>query len=253
MMRRLAVLTAVLSLCSVLAADDTTKPSKSTVEGVELMIKRKLDDKNYPFSGAITMLSIMVSNPDKQFIGVDPSSKVSELKDDKGTSLLSTGFFKPTFNPSPRIAVDRKSVIVSLNTSAAPTKGAVKIHLKGELVLLSGTEEKTTDEVEVSIKPNAETKIGDFSLKVTMEKGFGTNGASFSLVSTKPNIKSINIKDAAGKVVETFPGFSYGFGKSWTWNYTLKKAVDKPKISITWYTKEEKVTVPVEVEMGLGL
>ncbi len=253
MMRGLAVLTVVFALCTALVADDATKPDKSSVEGVSLTITKKLDDKNYPYSGAVTMLSFMVSNPDRQFIGVDPSRTVSELKDDKGTSLLATGFFKPSFHPSPRIGLDHKSVIVTMNTMASPAKGATRLHLKGNLVLIAGLDEKTTEEKEVEFKQNAETKLGDFTFKVTMEKGFGGGGGGFSLASTKPTIKEVTVKDAAGKVVETLLGFSFGFGKSWTYNYTLKKAVDKPKVSVTWYSKEEKVKVPVDIEMGLGL
>jgi hypothetical protein len=254
MMRMLAVLTIGLVLGSALIAGDrdATK-GKTTVEGVALSVQKKLDQKNYPFSAPMTMLQIKVDSPGKQFMGVDAASTVSEMKDDKGTSLLATGLFKTSFQTSPQIAVNRESLVVSLSTMAAPAKGATKVHLKGSLVLLTGLEEKTTDEKEVTIKQNAETKLGDFTLRVTMEKGFGTQGASFSIASKKPNLKSVNVKDTDGKTVELFGFGSYGFGTNWTSNFAMKKVVDKPKISITYFSKEEKVTVPVDVELGLGL
>jgi hypothetical protein len=153
----------------------------------------------------------------------------------------------------PRIGVDRTRVIVSVSSSIAPSKGATKIHLMGNLVLVAGLDEKTTDEKEVAMKMNTETKVGDFTLKVTQEKGFAGGGATFTVTSKKPNIKSVTAKDAGGKAVEVSSGFSYGFGNSWTYTYSLKTAVEKPKIAITWYSKEEKVPVPVDLEVGVGL
>ena len=45
----------------------------------------------------------------------------------------------------------------------------------------------------------------------------------------------------------------YGFGKTWTYNYYLKKQVTKAKFSITYFSKDEKVTVPVKLAVGVGL
>src|SRR5437764_1358741 len=128
MMRTVAVLTLALAFCTSLVADDPTKPSKSKVEGVSLSVFRKLDDKNYPYTGASTTLAFMVSNPDKRFLGVDPSSTVSEFKDDKGTSLMKSDFFvKTSFSQMPRIAVDRTSVVVTVNTPLLPAREATKL------------------------------------------------------------------------------------------------------------------------------
>jgi hypothetical protein len=254
MMRTLAVLTVVFALGTALVADDATKPGKSTVEGVSLSVYKKLDNKEFPFSGASTMLSIQVTNKDKRFLGVDPSSTVSEFKDDKGNSLMKSDLFvKTAFNTNPRIGTARTSVIVSVSSPIAPGKGATKIHLRGNLVLTAGLDEKTTEEKEVEMKMNAETKVGDFTLKVTQEKGFAGGGATFTVTSSKPNVKSVSAKGAGGKAVEVSSGFAYGFGKSWTYTYTLKTAVEKPKIAVTWFSKEEKVTVPVDLEVGVGL
>jgi hypothetical protein len=253
MMRTLALLAVVFALGTALVADDATKPGKSTVEAVSLSVYKKLDTKEFPFSGASTMLSIMVTNKDKRFLGVDPSSTVSELKDDKGNSLIKTDLFvKTAFNTMPRIGVDRTSVIVSVSSAIAPGRDATKIHLRGNLVLTAGLDEKTTDEKEVEMKMNAESKVGDFTVKVTQEKGFAGGGATFTVTSSKPNVKGVSAK-LGGKAVEVSSGFSYGFGKSWTYTFTLKTAVEKPKIAVTWFSKEEKVTVPVDIEVGVGL
>jgi len=264
MVRKLAVLTAALALCAAGGLADATKPGKTTVEGTMLTVSRQLDQKQFPGRTASTGLTVQVNCPGKQILSVDPSSKVSSLQDDKGTDLTKApvkakvgGFpvysFGPTFMQS-GIAQDRTGLLVSVYGSNAPAKGASTVRLKGELVLVCGTDEKTTDVKEVEIKMNAETKVGDFTFKVTQEKGFiAGSGGSFTITSTAPNIKTVNVKDAAGKTVDLLPGFTSGFGKNWAANFSMKRAVDRAKVSITYFSKQEKVPVPVDVSMGLGL
>jgi hypothetical protein len=120
-------------------------------------------------------------------------------------------------------------------------------------VVRCGTDAKTTEAKEVEFKDKGEAKMGDFTLKVTQAKGFGDAGASFTISATKPDIKSITIKDGDGKEVELNTYGHYGFDKSWTYSYSLKKALEKGKVSITYFSKDEKVTVPVELSVGLGL
>ena len=71
--------------------------------------------------------------------------------------------------------------------------------------------------------------------------------------SSRPNVKGVSVKDTAGKAVEVSQSYFYGYGKNWTYSYTLKKPVQKAKIAVTWFSKEEKVTVPVDLEVSLGL
>src|SRR5262249_39079896 len=141
----------------------------------------------------------------------------------------------------------------SVSSNVGPAKGAAKLILKGDLVVVCGLEEKTTAEKEVAMKEKTEAKLGDFTLKVNQEKGFGGAGANFTLTAARPIIKSVTVKDADGKTVETSNFGNYGFGKTWTYNYSLRKVVEKPKITITYFSKEEKVTVPINLSLGVGL
>jgi hypothetical protein len=254
MKRTLAVLIMVVVFCISVFADDATKPSKSTVEAVSLNLIKKLDDKNFPFTASATAIDVLVSNQDRRFLGVDPSSEVTEFKDDKGTSLMKSDFFvKTSFGSTPRLALDRRSVVVNVNSHLLPAKGATKLHLKGNLVLIAGIDEKSTDEKELEMKTNSEAKVDDFTLKVTMDKGFAGSGGTFTVKSSRPNVKGVSVKDAAGKAVEVSQGYFYGFGKNWIYSYTLKKPMSKVKIAVTWFSKEEKVKVPVNLEVSLGL
>ncbi len=254
MKRTLAVLIVVVAFCATLVADDATKPSKSTVEAVSLKVLKKLDDKNFPYTAASTELDVLVSNQDRRFLGVDPSSEVTEFKDDKGNSLMKTEFFvKTSFSSTSQLALDRRSVVVKVNSPLLPGKGATKLHLKGSLVLIAGIDDKTTDEKELEMTMNSEAKVGEFKLNVTIDKGFAGSGGTFTVKSTRPNIKGVSVKDAAGKSVEVSQGYFYGFGNNWTYGYTLKKPVQKAKIAVSWFSKEEKVTVPVNLDVSLGL
>jgi hypothetical protein len=254
MKRTLLALTAGLTLCAALSGADPKKPGKATVEGVSVMVSRKLDEKKYPFSGASTHLSLQLTYPGKQLLGVEPSSTVSEFVDDKGNSLLpKAAFFKPTFSMS-RLATDRSSMIVNVFSGIAPGKGANKLRIKGDLVALCGLDEKTTEEKEVVLKMNTEVKIGDFTLKVTQEKPFfGKGGPSFYVKGTKPVISGVSVKDADGKAVEVMPTGSGGFGKDWTSNFSLKDPMKQAKVSVRYFSKDEKVTVPVDLTVGVGL
>jgi len=259
MIRKLLALAVGVALCAPLShADekdkaDATKPTKTSLEITYLSISRKIDDKNFGWSSDSMSLTLKVAMPGKILLGVDDTSKVSELKDDKGKSLITTDFWPTSFGTSPTISNDRNSMLVYVNSRATPTKGASKITLKGNLVALCGKDEKTTEAKEVEMKLSKEgVKIGDYTLKVTQEKGFGTNGASFSITWTGNHIKSATIKDADGKEVETYTYAPYKFANQWNQSFTLKKVVAKPKITITYYTTQEKVTVPVELSFGIG-
>ena len=254
MMQKRAALTAALILCSALAAAEDATKGKTTVEVSSLAVSRKLGTKDFPFSSNSTSLSLWVSCPGKQVLGVDPSSAIKEFKDDKGHSLLTAGFFKTQFSAMPsNISPDRNSLIVTVYSAACPTKGASKILLKGELVLKCGSEEKTTEEKELELKKDAEVKTGDYTIKVTQEKGFGGAGASFSVTAPAPIIKSVTVKDADGKTVEVSNFGAYGFAKTWTFNFGLKREIKKGKFSVTYFSKEEKATVAVDLATGVGL
>jgi hypothetical protein len=252
MKQRLGALALMVVLGSTLtAADDPTK-GKTTVEAVSLTVTKK-HDKAAPWSSNSTSISVQVAAPDRQFLGVDPSSTISEFKDDKGHSLLSTGFFKTAFSTTPLIGKDRNAMVVTVFSNVSPAKGASKILLKGQLVVKCGLDEKTTEEKEVELKLNTEAKNGDFTLKVTQEKGFAGSGANFTVTAASPVLKTVNFKDADGKAVEVTPFGHYGFAKSWTYTFQLKKEIKKGKFTVTYFSKEEKVTVPVDVEVGVGL
>jgi hypothetical protein len=255
MYRSLLVMTAGLALCVGLArADDEkkAKAGKATITPVSLLVTRTIEEKDFFYSFAHTELRLRLSYPGKQILGIEETSKITEMQDDKKTSLMGDGFFKAKFNTHPSISKDRNKIAFTLSSNANPGKGATKVAVKGSLVLRCGTEEKSVEK-EVELKNKTEAKFGPLTLKVTAEKGFADGGATFTLVGAKPDLKSISIKDADGKEVEAF---SYGpsfFDKTYTYTYNLRKAAEKAKVKITYFSKSENVTVPIDLSVGLGL
>ena len=72
---------------------------------------------------------------DRQILGVDPSSTISEFKDDKGNSLLSAGFSKTKFSGDAFFHKAGNAMVVSVYSNVSPAKGASKVLFKGQLVV----------------------------------------------------------------------------------------------------------------------
>jgi len=264
-MRKLMLLSACLTVCAALAvADDKKDASKDktksepTLTPTALSVLRKVDTKQFRFglNTDQTNVTFMVQYPGKQLLGVDASSTLSSLKDDKGNSLIDDkGFFKTNFNTYAQVANDRTAMLVSVNAfNKAPGKGASKVLVKGDLVVLCGTDEKSEEFKKVEFKDKGEVKAGDFALKVTQEKGFGNQGATFSLISPSNAVKKLVVKDADDKEVELYPGNTFASSpKEFTTVYTLTKPLKEGKATVTYFAKTEKATVPVDLSVGVGL
>jgi hypothetical protein len=259
MIRKLVALTLGLVLCAAVAVgagEDKTKPGKATVELTSLSVSRQLADKAIGYSSNSVSLSFAVRCPGKYILALDPTeTKVSEFKDDKGTILnKGNAFFTPNFSQG-IFAKDRSGLSVYLNSFSQTTaRGATKLIVKGNLVLVCGVKEKSTKEVEVEMKDKAKAKIGDFDLEVNRAKGF-SGGPDFTITSASPTLKGIKIVDADGKEQPEIgaQNFYSTFLKKWSANFSLNKPLAKAKITLTYFDKTEKVTIPVDREVGVGL
>jgi hypothetical protein len=234
------------------------KGGKPTVEGASLSVTRKLDEKKFLFSFAATNLSVQVTYPGKQLLGVDPSSSVAEFRDDKNTSLLPRkGTPKPTFRLA-RVSKDHGSLVAVVSSTEAPARGATRLRLKGSLVLRCGLGEKTAEGKEVELKAGLGVKVGDFTVLVGLNPGFGSNLAPgdlpLDILAPAPVIKCVTATGPGGTAVEVEgEPVPFGDGKSWRYAFALKKPPKRAKIAIQYFSKEEKVTVPVDLTVGVGL
>jgi hypothetical protein len=70
-------------------------------------------------------------------------------------------------------------------------------------------------------------------------------------------IKEIAFLDADGNVIEHSVGMRSSSGsmgrKTYGVTYNLKKKVDVVDVKVTYYNKLETLTIPVELEIGVGM
>src|SRR5262249_19095829 len=166
--------------------------------------------------------------------------------------------FSGGFGMFPQISEDSTALLASASAYLkAPGKGATKVLIKGDLVVLAGADEKTADSdksKKFEFKEKAKTKAGDFEVEVTREKeGFGADGPAFTINSKMRGIRSVVVKDGDGKAVEVQRRGWFNDGQKYVFNYALAKPLKEGTIHVTYFSKEEKITVPIDLSVGLDL
>jgi len=262
-MSKLLLFSLCLVACAaqVLADDkkDDKKDDKAKKEPilapVELSVRRQPDSKVFEglTGGNSVRVEFALAYPGKQLLRVDSSSKITSIADDKGNSLLQEkDFFPPNFYGS-QTSRDRSSILVSTSTNKVPGKGAFKVRVKGEVVLVVGADEKTEETKKLKFEAKTTAKAGDLSIKVTAEKGmFGAEGPTFEVSGKSQSLKSVEVKDADGKAAEAFQQSWFSGGDDWTHQYALRKPLKEGKIIVTYFAKQEKVKVPVDLSFGIA-
>ena len=258
-------LVALLVLCGSISADDKKEADeKGSVKPkvVSLSIRKPLPAKpgEFAFMSAGTTLDVVVFQPDKFIVGIDPkASKLDHFTDDKKTDLhKGKGLFTQTnwINEfMTRTSADGDNVTIQINGVNAPAKGAEKILFKGSLVLQCGASEKATDKKELTLKNNEEIALGKFKVKVNFTGPFGSN---LAVLADEATVKSAEFFDAQGKAIKPTSSnrsaFPTGLGKNQhTLGYALNGKHEKLSVKITYFEKVESVTVPLDLKVGLDL
>lgn len=204
-------------------------------------------------------LAIMVSPPGKHVTGVDvKASKLDRLTDDKKNNLYKKAAF--SFGGSnwlsefAQYSPEGDSVTVLVSANNVPGSGASKVLLKASLVLNCGTDEKATDKKEIALKPKEEIALGSFKVQISP---FSANQVLVS--SDKENIKNVEFFDDTGKKLTTGaagrmpapPGSDKK--KQYTYSYFLFQKTEKVSVKINYFDKVEKVTVPLDLRVGVSL
>ena len=194
---------------------------------------------------------------------------MTSLADDKGKDLAKAevqqrfGRHEAAFEPGGTISEDGKYCTMEVTAPGVPTKGATTLTLSGQAVLRVATQKKDFAAENVALKPGTTVKAGPISFSITRagKSEWGGSGSAFSVTfETKQNLDAvadIQFFDAAGKKIEaerTAWG-TMGFAGNVTaqWTYDLKRKVDSAKIVIWYWTDMKKVTVPLDLTVGVGL
>lgn len=263
MMRYLSALCVFAVATATLAADDKkTEEGKSSAKFQVI----RLEIRKFPppkagvmafVNNGITM-DVIVTPPSKNTTGVDfKASKLESFTDDKKTNLYAKvkGLFAPPGSDwlnefATQYAPDGESITLQMKSTVAPGKGASKLRVKATLALKQGSDAKATEKKEIAMKAKEEATLGSFKVKVA-----DFNNA-FSVISSEENIKNIEIYDEKGKEVKAIPGRSMqpkGDKKEYLYSFYLYQKTSKFSVKINYYDKVETVTVPLDLEVGLGL
>jgi hypothetical protein len=291
MPRLLDLLVLLVLLAPLTAADDpkaVKEPAlpKWTVHGLSVMkgspdAERAQGDRGPgPGFGALPLLPaegtrviLMLQIPDRAVLAYDSKGcKIDSLTDDKGTDLLKGAMPAPEpagrggpAGTSPRVTgtqfgPEGKSGIFTFSAPGLPAAGAMKLRVKGSVAVVVGSKEKEVEKKDVSIKDGVDLEFGKLSLIESPFNGRNTTTA-VSYKGTKP-IKKLTLLDADGKEIairrSTMPptgsrdldptrDFPARFAPT---DRTAK--IDKCTVRVTYFDTVETVTLPVDLETGLG-
>ncbi len=209
-----------------------------------------------------TEITLRASN-DKMFVvGIvddgDDASKLS-IFDDSGKELESEGYAGGlAFRSS--ISEDGHSVSLPVTASAVPSDGTTRLHVRGTLVLVSASDEKTEDSV-FEVAEGTEVKLGTISAKISEleEDPYGEPGLNISFESNKSfdTIAELTFLDESGQQLESSSsgGGSYGFNDQMTYqkNFTIKAKPKKMTVRVRYFEKTEHVKIDVDLPVTLGL
>ncbi len=240
-----------------------------TVELVGLEITKPAPQKSEGGGRVISgnegvRLKLRLIDEGESIVAIDEkASKVSVFADDKGTDLTNAKGGGGGFGLSPfsahKFGAEPLSM-VEVQQPGVPVRGATKLQLKGELVVIRASGEKTAEQKNLALKKDSKITVGPVPLIVEeiRDSGFGEMKLTVTLSTDKPldAIKKIEFADASGKAVEQeqMGSGSFGFGGKTTYQRTigLAKKLDKATVRITHHDKMETVKVPLELEFGVG-
>ncbi|HEX5269954.1 MAG TPA: hypothetical protein VFW33_05685 [Gemmataceae bacterium] len=262
MKRWLSILCVLGCAAGLFAADE--KKTDVTAQATQLMVRKPLPPKKkepnpFPDTGS-TSLDVTLTAPGKFVLGIDvKASKLGEFTDDKETKLYTADRFGISWlSDLPLINPEGDVCTVHVNGQAPPAKGAAKLHIKGTVVLTCGKDEKSADKKEIAIKKDSKVTVGDFTIQVD-DDGAMFGGPRLSVTSEKQNLKGVEFFDAKGEAIKLFfppyrqsffqPGGKVRYGLS----ATLPKKADSVTVKVSYFDKTEAVSVPIDLEFGVGL
>ncbi len=194
-------------------------------------------------------------------------SKLTSFVDDKGTNLLESKTKKKSrygrrggIDSWPKISKDGHSLQFSISGPGTPASGAKEILVKGKIVVELGGGEKTAEQKDVELRIGSEIKAGPAPMIISkLGKGWGKWKFQIELEtgSAYKAIKKIAFFDEAGKEIESNKSGWSSSGskekKKYNLTYNLLKMVNKVTVKITYFSKLEKIAVPIDRKIGVGL
>lgn len=195
-----------------------------------------------------TILSIDEAETPKIF-GKDGEDLTGDSKKYRGSLR-----FRANYNP------ERDACTVPISGGKIPPTGSDKISVKGAITFVCGAAPKT-ETVEGDVKKDGKFKIANVDSKIQrLAKGFKENSSRISFRGSK-SFDAVSEIYAVDKDGQEYKGSSagsssFGIGGKMTYDRSFQfecKQDQIAKFKVVYFSKLEKVKVPVDVSLGLGL
>jgi len=262
---------ACVMLCVTFAlADDKKEAKKSapTAQAIRVSVHRKVDEKlaeQFLLGkfGSGTEVELLVRCPDRPLLGPEKWNKLT-VEDDKGNVLNDPkDLSRVNFLILTQVSFDRAAMAFAVPTEGLPGKGAKKLLLRGELVVLCGTEEKSVEAKKFDFAEGTTAKAGDFQVKVVRNKGLYRDNGKYRTGSsqlrvstdafTRDVVKGVVVKDADGETLDVAqPGVGVRVPFDTSSDFVLTKPVKQGTVVVTYFAKSEQFEVPIDLSIGLG-
>jgi hypothetical protein len=246
----------------------TKTESKPSVILAGFSIARPIKDDKYNRSMAYgikpgTNVSLYVSIPGKTIIELDKeASKLTKFTDDKGTVLAKPGDGKSQswLSPFSHIAKDGHSCAPSVRSKKLPASGASALIIDATLAFICGVQPELAQCDDVSLTKGTPVKLGMVAAKIKKisKPTYGKMKLNVTFTSSQSfdTIHKLVFLDPAGKKIKsrkTSSSTTFGSPNTYTRTYQLEKEIDKVTIKIDYWGKTETVTVPVLLNVQMGL
>lgn len=214
-----------------------------------------------------TTIHLLTKNPKVRIIGIgDKKSRVASLTDDKQTNLLRSKeddrFGGSMFGPlQAHIAPGGHQCELEIKAPRIPARGAAKIQLDATVVLLCGAEEKTVEQQGLALKKGSKLTIGPVPMTLGPIEAarFGEAKQVVTFESKQPlnAIRKVEFLAADGRPIkhQAMGSGEGGFNDDITYSvsFGLMQKADSVTLRLTYYSKVEELSLPLKMDVGLGL
>ena len=247
------------------AATKTESKPSVIVGGLGIARAIKDDKSNRSMAYGIlagTTVWLHVSITGKPIIKLDGRAcMLTEFTDDKGTVLDKPGSVISWLGYFVPIAEDPHSCLQGLRSKKLPAAGASALTLDARLAFVCGNQPEIA-QWDVSLTEGTPVKLGMVAAKIRKvdKSTYGKRKlrVTFTSSQTFDTIRKLVFLDSAGKEIKSrFVSSSkvkaFAGGTTYLRTYGLAKKVDKVTIKIDYWGKIETVTVPVKLNVQMGL
>jgi hypothetical protein len=238
------------------------KDSPWTVTGIELTKPSGRFDYPSQFDG--TGVAVRCHLRERFIVGIDPAQSKIKISDDKGTDLLVKA---PETHLhviyEPEISADGKKAALTFRASRLPMKGATKIRITGNVVVLVGKDEKTIEKKGVALAQPVDLEVGTLRA-VRLSPSEPVSFLSFDGI--RP-LKKMVVLDAADKMIafrqsseyleapmakDKIRGEEQKFRTNLHPSTNLKSGLGRWTFRATYFDTIERMVIPIDLEVGLG-